>query len=232
MMLIGHAGWDGTRPNSVKSIERAARVGLEYVEIDVHASADGVPVLCHDGVATVDGRPEVPVRTLPAERVFGHRGVVLRGQPGPAERVEVLLGAARELNVGINLDIKDRRAVPAVVRAVDHCEMRDRVIVTGCEPGGVKQVRGSAPRVRVLLNVDGALRQAPEELVALAVSLGCAGLNVDHRVLDEHLARVARLRLVAVAAWTVDRPADLVRVRRLGASAVTTRRVDALLPGR
>lgn len=231
MTVIGHAGWDGTRPNSVKSIEEAARTGLGYVEIDVHASADGVPVLCHDGLATVDGRREVPVRTVAADRIFGHRDVALRGQPGPAERVEALLGVARELSVGINLDIKDRRAVPAVLRAVDHCDMQDRVIVTGCEPGGVQQVRGAAPRLRVLLNVDDGLRHTPEEVVALSVSLGCAGLNIDHRVLDEHLAEVARLRLVAVAAWTVDRPEDLLRVRRLGVSAVTTRRVGALLPG-
>lgn len=48
-LLIGHRGARGFAPeNTLPAIERAAEFGCAMVEIDVHLSRDGVPVVHHD----------------------------------------------------------------------------------------------------------------------------------------------------------------------------------------
>lgn len=49
LLCIGHRGARGFAPeNTLPAIERAAQLGCDMVEIDVHLSRDGVPVVHHD----------------------------------------------------------------------------------------------------------------------------------------------------------------------------------------
>ncbi|MCA9243704.1 MAG: hypothetical protein KDA32_07125, partial [Phycisphaerales bacterium] len=52
-LVIAHQGGDGHWPgNTMYAFRRAAQVGVDVLEMDVHRSSDGVLVLSHD--ATVD----------------------------------------------------------------------------------------------------------------------------------------------------------------------------------
>ncbi|WP_019528385.1 glycerophosphodiester phosphodiesterase family protein [Dasania marina] len=47
--LVAHRGWPQRYPeNSYAGIKAALELGLQHIEIDVHLSADLVPVVCHD----------------------------------------------------------------------------------------------------------------------------------------------------------------------------------------
>ena len=49
LLCIGHRGARGFAPeNTLPAVERAAQLGCDMVEIDVHLSRDGVPVVHHD----------------------------------------------------------------------------------------------------------------------------------------------------------------------------------------
>ena len=49
VQLIAHRGASADAPeNTLSSIKEALRLGVDYVEIDVHLSQDGIPVAIHD----------------------------------------------------------------------------------------------------------------------------------------------------------------------------------------
>ena len=53
MILIAHRGISCQRPeNTFASFDYALELGIPYIELDLHLSSDGIPVVMHD--ATVD----------------------------------------------------------------------------------------------------------------------------------------------------------------------------------
>lgn len=47
--IVAHRGWQQRYPeNSYAGIKAALELGVQHIEIDVHLTADHVPVLCHD----------------------------------------------------------------------------------------------------------------------------------------------------------------------------------------
>jgi glycerophosphoryl diester phosphodiesterase len=70
--LQGHRGAQGLRPeNTLPSFEAALDAGVTSIETDVHLSADGVPVLCHDPfISERTCRLLRPGAPPPAERPF------------------------------------------------------------------------------------------------------------------------------------------------------------------
>ena len=58
-LAIGHRGSGYHVENTLEAIQNAQHYGLDYTEIDVQLTKDGVPVLFHDGtLARLSGRPE------------------------------------------------------------------------------------------------------------------------------------------------------------------------------
>ena len=49
-VVIGHRGYPSIAPeNTLASFDRALQAGVDLVELDYHHSADGIPVVIHDG---------------------------------------------------------------------------------------------------------------------------------------------------------------------------------------
>lgn len=65
--VIAHRGASKEAPeNTLSSLKRAIEIGADYLEIDVHLSKDGVPVVIHDAFLgrTTNGRPDVRITDL------------------------------------------------------------------------------------------------------------------------------------------------------------------------
>ena len=66
--VIAHRGgrWPETSENTLAAFTLAAEAGVEWMETDVHASADGVLFAAHDAdLSRIAGRPHL-IRELPA----------------------------------------------------------------------------------------------------------------------------------------------------------------------
>ena len=60
--LFAHRGASGETPeNTLIAFQRAVALGMEYAELDVHVSRNGVVVVSHD--ATSSGQPTVTGRS-------------------------------------------------------------------------------------------------------------------------------------------------------------------------
>src|SRR5918997_5105245 len=95
--------------NTAEAFGRAIALGYRYVETDVHATADGVPVIFHD--------PDLARLTGTAGTVEGLRWADLAtlrvGGAGAVPRLDDVLAAWPQ--VRFNIDVKaDSAAAPAV----------------------------------------------------------------------------------------------------------------------
>ena len=67
VMRIAHRGASGLAPeNTLASVKRALEIGVDLVEIDIHLTADGHPVVIHDRMVerTTDGTGLISTMTL------------------------------------------------------------------------------------------------------------------------------------------------------------------------
>jgi glycerophosphoryl diester phosphodiesterase len=63
-LIIAHRGYSQAAPeNTIPAIEAAIKADLDYVELDVRLTADGVPVLMHDSDVDLTTNGEGPIST-------------------------------------------------------------------------------------------------------------------------------------------------------------------------
>ena len=108
--VIGHRGAAGHAPeNTLVSLEKAAVLGVRWVEFDTKLSADGVPVVFHDDMLerTTDGHGPIAKRTLmelqalDAGTWFGND---FAGEPVPT--LGHAMATLARLGLGANVEIK------------------------------------------------------------------------------------------------------------------------------
>lgn len=125
--LIGHRGVASEAPeNTAAGIELAARLGIEWIELDVTLAGDGSLVMMHDttlkrftGIATPVS--EMTRTQLEAIDAGGWFGKAFEGEK--LLFLEETLALVDRLSLGLNLEIKINPDLP-------HEELVDRVMVT------------------------------------------------------------------------------------------------------
>jgi glycerophosphoryl diester phosphodiesterase len=108
--IIGHRGACGYAPeNTLASIQAAADMGVEWVEIDVKLTADDIPIIMHDDNllrttnmdADVKDTPYSTIKELDVGSWFGDSFI---GETIPT--LEQAVELITELDLGLNLEIK------------------------------------------------------------------------------------------------------------------------------
>jgi len=151
MWRIGHRGAAGHAPeNTLASIETALEIGVDMVEVDVQATADGRLVLLHDKWVdrTTDGTGRI--RDLPWERV--RRLDAGRGERVPLlEDAMALVRGRSELLIELIVpEIADR-----VGEAIARAGRGHEVVVASFHHRAVLDFRRAYPGVRTLALQEG-----------------------------------------------------------------------------
>lgn len=208
-LRLAHRGdWRRAPENSLAAQLAALRTGrCDGLEFDVRLSADGIPVLAHDEtLKRVHGRPE---------RVDGLTADALRAL-GVATLDEALAAVGRQPFLDVELKGSDHGAATARVLARHRGDGGEQAVVSSFEAPALRAMGRLLPGWRRWLN---AMDLEPAT-IDLAVALGCGGVSVEWRAIDEvSVARAEAVGLV-VAAWTVRRRSTLRRLERLGVTAV------------
>ncbi|MFE6867568.1 glycerophosphodiester phosphodiesterase [Kitasatospora sp. NPDC057692] len=233
-LAFAHRGGDLGRPeNSLAAFEAAVALGYRYLETDVHATADGVPVAFHDDrLDRVTDRTgavaELPWRTVRQARIGGTEPVPL---------LEDLFGAFPDAR--FNIDVKAAPAVGPLVEAVRRTGAWDRVCVGGFSDSRLTAVRAAAgPRLATSLGPREVARLRLRSLAGPLLRGGgapwaglCAQVPERHRgvpVVDRAFVRAAHRLGLQVHVWTVD---DATRIRSLldlGVDGIMADRIDVL----
>lgn len=229
MEIIAHRGACFDAPeNSLEAFELALRQGADGIELDVHLSADGVPVVCHDGTTarTTDGDLAIASTRLDDLRALR--------QPN-GERLPTLAEVADLVRGRGVLDVELKSGGAAVARAVLEVlaatGTRQDALITSFDQGLIVATRAAGFTGRLgLLIGSRSLRprqRAYETWPLRAVErTGADTLVIHHRLLHPPLRRALRARSFGCMLWTATEDEE----KPVEARARMLRRAAALAP--
>jgi glycerophosphoryl diester phosphodiesterase len=229
--ILAHRGFARAAPeNTLLAFEHAVQLGVDYLETDVHGSADGEAMLSHDpGLLRLAGR-DIALRQLTAAQL---RGVDLGQGQGYASLADALHAFPQ---ARFNIDVKSADAIAGTVRAVRDARAEGRVLVTSFS---------DARRLAVIGQLPGVATSASARTFALAIAAASAGAgpvvrrvlkNIDAvqipetrngvRFVTSRSIRLFHAAGVEVHVWTVNAQADMRRLLDLGVDGLVTDRAD------
>jgi glycerophosphoryl diester phosphodiesterase len=213
--------------NTMPAFEACVAMGYRYLETDVRATADGVPIVFHDPalerVSDATGRiDQLPWSEVSRARIGGRE---------PILRLEELLGAFPD--VRFNLDIKAAGVVAPLVRAIRRARVADRICLASFSDARIAAARRLlGPGVCTALGPRGvaALRLAsyrPRAAGLVRIQAGCAQVPLQlggRALVDERFIAAAHARGLQVHVWTVDTPHEANALLDLGVDGIMTDR--------
>lgn len=213
-LIIAHRGASAEKPeNTVAAFRRAVALEVDGIELDVHVTRDGVPVVFHDAsLARLTGvRGRLARQTwadLQALRVLGRE---------PIPRLADVLRLTRGLVV-VQIELKAGPVAP-VIRAIKAARAEAWVILASFHARLVAAARDLAPAIPRMLISEG--RAAPLTLVRQLAACGAAGLSVNHAAIRSAAwIKSFQQRGYSVWAWTVNDPAVAGRLAGWGIDAL------------
>jgi len=238
--IAAHRGGAGLWPEaSLGAFRNAIALGVEFLEFDLHLTADGEVVVLHDPTLerTTTARGAVrdtPLAELARARVKARDGRVT-DEPVPtfAQVLDLAAPAAVEVLPEIKVG-PDRKPYPGieekVLSVLRSRRMVERATMQAFDPDTIARLRTLEPRVRTMLLVGvGAVKRERVEPVAAArwaQDARATDLGMDHRLVDGAVVAAARRAGLRLSVWTVNDEADLRRVIDLGVDIMMTDRPD------
>lgn len=249
VLVIAHQGGDGLWPsNTLFAMEQAAAMGVDVLEMDIHASLDGVLVLSHDD--TVDRLTDGsgPIRAMTFEELQAldaaydwsedDRGTAFpyRGRGIRVPSLESVFQAFPEMSMNIEIKQQEPPIVDAFCNLIRAYDKQGQILVGSFYADTMSSFRETCPEVatsatepeirpyfvlnRLLLD---AVYRPPAE--AFQVPEYSGNLHVVTRRFVEGLAK----HNVDVHVWTINETADMERLLDLGVDGIITDRPDRLL---
>jgi glycerophosphoryl diester phosphodiesterase len=216
-MVISHAACGGHAPvNTLAGIRKAIELGSDAIEIDVQATADGVPVLMHD--LTVDATTN-GTGAVAQMRLAQIRALDAGGEPPPTLAEVLALTRGRVLLV---CEIKQPGIEESLRDAILEAGMVDEVMVWSFFAQALENMRRVEPRIPcALLVAPQSLTEWPK-MRETAVRLGLQGVSVFFAGVDEALARDCQRHGLALYTWTSDGSEAIQRLIDLGVDGICT----------
>ena len=207
-LRLAHRGdWRHGPENSIAAFTAAlANPACDGLEFDVRASADGVPVICHDAtLERTHGRPD---------RV-GALGAAALEALGVPSLADVLAIAGRR--PFLDVELKEVMG-PVVVELLAGARgpALSNAVVSSFDAAALERIGHLAPAWPRWLNS----RTLTPADVDTALRLGCRGVAIQWRALDATSVARAQAAGLEVASYTVRRRATFDRLARLGVVAV------------
>jgi glycerophosphoryl diester phosphodiesterase len=211
-VVYGHRGAAAEYPeNTLPGFRRALELGIEGIELDVHLSKDGVPVVIHDETVdrTTNGKGAVADLTVAELRAL---------DAGDGDHVptlaEVLDLVGDELVVDI--EVKANAAGEAVL---DEVRGRDtRWLISSFDWDVLRYVRSVDKDAEIWVLALG----ATDDALKTVEELGATALALWQRAIDEDIAKMLIEKSIPFWPWTVNDPEQARELLEWGAFGICT----------
>ena len=213
MLIFGHRGASGYSrrgENTCASFRKALQHQATGLEFDVRRCGDGRLVVIHDATInrTTNGSGRV------SELSYKD---LLQFDAGFGERIPLLADVLDEFGAQclLNIELKDAGIATDVKQLVLDRRLESQVIVSAFD---WTELRPFIPEVPIAL----LSRSKPRELISAALQLGAAAIHPRRRIVTPQLIAASRDANLRIHVWTVNRLAEISRLRELGVDGIFT----------
>ncbi|MGK7376879.1 glycerophosphodiester phosphodiesterase [Planococcus sp. 1R117A] len=232
--LIAHRGWSGKAPeNTLSAIQLALEEPkIDSIEIDVHLTKDGVPVVIHDhkvdrttnGSGYVKDMTAAEIRALDAGSWFGPE---FAGEKVPTlEEVLELTSGGKKLLI----ELKQTAGVYAgleekVIVLIQKYGAQEQCHLISFDHKSLQTCREFDAQVKRTLVMSG----SPLLLIDQVNEIGASAVSVNHQYVDSEMVESLHGNGTDIIVWTVDHKAEAERIQELdGSIALTTNHPERL----
>lgn len=219
-LKIGHRGAAGHAPeNTLAAIQKGIALGVDFVEIDVRRTADGVLVVLHDATVnrTTDGKGRVD-RLLLRDIAKLNAG---NGEHIPTLE-EVLKIAAGK--AGLMLELKAEGVAQQTVESVREAGFKSPVIYASFLHNELTHVRAANPEASLMVLFGGLFRAS----VARAIQYGSSYVGLRHDKATRSLVDSFHRSDLLVFVYTANTPRDIQHVLSLDVDGVISNYPDRI----
>ena len=206
MIIFGHRGAPGyprRGENTIASFKKALLYGASGIEFDVRRCGDGRLVVIHDDTIdrTTKGRGHVRDFSYEDLRQF---------------EIPLLTDVLEEFGPQcvLNIEMKDPDIASDVKRSVLDRRLEQQVIVSSFE---WEELPTLVPEIPIAL-----LSSKLKSLISHASALGAAAIHPRRDIVTEALITQAHEANLRLHAWTVNDPAEMLRLNALGIDGIFT----------
>jgi glycerophosphoryl diester phosphodiesterase len=229
-LICAHRGSCGVAGlPAAERYDRAIALGVDFVEVDVRRTADGLYINYHDDV-TPSRRPTSSLSYKELKSELGSELLTF------AEVFDVVAGRA-----GLHVDLKEPGREAEIVSMVLAYDAGTRFVVTTGDVESIRTVKEGFPNVEAGLTLGTDMRDAhawatmTERLAELLPSPRLKRSHADFVAAHKQLARIRLLRYcqrkrLPVWVWTVDETNEIARfMADSRVTALITNRPDVAL---
>ncbi|AMB60377.1 glycerophosphodiester phosphodiesterase family protein [Microterricola viridarii] len=229
--VLAHRGLATEAPeNTLLAFRNALAAGVTYLETDVHASSDGVAVICHDADLSRLASRAVAV----GELSFAELAAIDLG--AGQHFVSLAEALAAFPTARFNIDVKDSASVAPTAAAVSAAQATERVLITSFSekrrretvrllPGVASSASSTRFAIALLaakLGLFPVVRRALAGFVAVQVPQTAGPLTITTPRVISAMHRAG----VEVHVWTVNEEAEMTALLALGVDGLVTDRAD------
>ncbi|MGE6573902.1 glycerophosphodiester phosphodiesterase [Paenibacillus xylanexedens] len=218
-LCVAHRGFSSIAPENTMAAFLMAmeRPEVQWMELDVQLSRDGVPVIIHDFTVdrTTNGKGlvrETDWADLQRLDAGAWKNKSYKGEriPTLSELLDRSCGRVR-LNIELKTQGDLYPGLPAaVIHEVRKRHMQNDVVITSFEPAALIEVKKLAPEIHTGLIIDA----RPGDLLTALRQMNCTFLSIGYTNVDKSLMNEMRSAGIRVMAWTVD---DKTMMKKLAA---------------
>ncbi|MEO6060702.1 MAG: glycerophosphodiester phosphodiesterase family protein [Thermoflexales bacterium] len=235
--IVAHRGASSyATDNTIDSYTLAAAQGAQMIELDIRRTSDGQLLVFHDSTIPIPGECEQRVERLTLDALLDIP--LAKGERIP--RWEDVLALAKELDVGIYIELKDTdpALTTHLVNTLREARWLDRCILLGSRPDHVFFVREIAPEAQTAFSY----RNASIDPILIAQACNATGLNLAWEDYPDPCALItpawlARVRAAGlrIMSWHEEREPVMRQLVALGIEdlctndpAMTRRAIEAV----
>lgn len=214
ILRIGHRGACGHAPeNTLASIERAIALRCDLTEVDVRRTADGALILLHDERVdrTTNGKGAVVEMDLAAIRNLD------AGQGQNIPTLEEALAAAAG-RIGLILELKAEGLAYDVSALVRASGFPGALIYASFLHDELQHLRRADPDARTLA----LFKRLPNDPTADAARIRATHVGLRFESATRPLVTALQRTRLTVFVYTVNKPADIARMRALGVDGIVS----------
>lgn len=247
-LVFAHRGGGGLAPeNTLPAFEQAVAMGVDGLELDIHATRDGVLVVAHDATVErmTDGQGAIADMTVAALQRLdaGYHWTADGGRTFPFRGTGLYLPTLEEMfarfgRTRINIDIKQRR--PSIVRPfvdlIRRYGMAENVLVGSFHGDTLAEFRRACPEVITAGSMAEVRRffilnklRLPWLYRGRAQAFQLPEYSDDTHVVTPRFVRNVQRRGVQVHVWTVNAVDDMRRLLEWGVDGIITDYPDRLM---